>query len=147
VAPLAGNGPASSANAKSPAKKLPTDVGVKFETFVLQTFIDSMLPKNSTNLFGKGFAGEAWRSMLSEKLATQIAKNGGIGIAKTISESKQMQALLKADPAHVREQHKTQPLSAVLATQPAPQPAASAEVVASDGAEPAPVINSRTELP
>jgi flagellar protein FlgJ len=54
----------------------------KFEAFVLQTFIESMLPRGSAVNFGQGVAGDVWRSMLAEQLGTAVAKSGGVGIAK-----------------------------------------------------------------
>ena len=57
----------------------------KFEAFVLQTFIESMLPRGSAVNFGKGVAGDVWRSMLAEQLGTAVAKSGGVGIAKFLA--------------------------------------------------------------
>jgi hypothetical protein len=62
--------------------------GVAFgqlEAFVLQTFIQSMLPKNAQHVFGKGTAGEVWKSMLAEKLGAEIARSGQLGIAKRLA--------------------------------------------------------------
>jgi peptidoglycan hydrolase FlgJ len=56
----------------------------QFEAFVLQTFIESMLPKDAENTFGKGNAGAIWKSMMAEQLGAQISKAGGIGIASNI---------------------------------------------------------------
>lgn len=56
----------------------------QFEAFVLQSFIESMLPKDSEATFGKGTAGGVWRSMMAEQIGAQIAKAGGIGIAAKI---------------------------------------------------------------
>lgn len=53
----------------------------KFEAMVMQTFISSMLPQNADTVYGKGTAGDVWKSMLSEQLGRQTAKAGGIGIA------------------------------------------------------------------
>jgi hypothetical protein len=58
----------------------------KFEAFVLQTFMESMLPRNE-QIFGKGTAGNVWRSMLAEQLGTQLSKSGGIGIAHLLAKS------------------------------------------------------------
>jgi hypothetical protein len=58
----------------------------QFEGFVLQTFIQSMLPEDSPVLFGGGTAGEIWRSMLAEGLGTHLAQAGGIGIARMLAE-------------------------------------------------------------
>ncbi len=57
-----------------------------FEAFVLQTFIESMLPKESEALFGAGTAGEIWKAMLAEGLGHQLASAGGIGIARMLAE-------------------------------------------------------------
>jgi peptidoglycan hydrolase FlgJ len=57
----------------------------KFEAFVLQTFIESMLPRGSAVNFGKGVAGDVWRSMLAEQLGNAVAKSGGVGIAKFLA--------------------------------------------------------------
>jgi hypothetical protein len=62
----------------SDASKL---AGQQFEAFVLQTFIESMMPKDAENTFGKGSAGAIWKSMMAEQIAGQVAKSGGIGIA------------------------------------------------------------------
>jgi hypothetical protein len=58
----------------------------KFEAFVLQTFVESMLPRND-QIFGKGTAGNVWRSMLAEQLGTQLAKSGGVGIARVLAKA------------------------------------------------------------
>jgi peptidoglycan hydrolase FlgJ len=58
----------------------------KFEAFVLQSFLESMLPKNATAVFGKGSAGEFWRSMLAEKLGTELARSGQVGIAQRLAQ-------------------------------------------------------------
>lgn len=57
----------------------------KFEAFVLQSFIQEMLPKDTENVFGGGLAGEYWRSMMAEQLGGVMAKGGGIGIAKYLT--------------------------------------------------------------
>lgn len=57
----------------------------KFEAFILQTFVETMLPKESEQVFGKGTAGGVWKSMLAEQLGNQLAKGKGIGIAKQLA--------------------------------------------------------------
>lgn len=56
----------------------------QLEAFVLQSFIQSMLPKNATHVFGKGTAGEVWKSMMAEKLGRQIADSGQVGLAERL---------------------------------------------------------------
>jgi flagellar protein FlgJ len=53
----------------------------KFEAMVLQTFIQNMLPKDAEDVYGKGVAGDMWKSMMAGKLADVMADRGGIGIA------------------------------------------------------------------
>ena len=57
----------------------------QFEFFVLQSFVQSMLPKNATNVFGKGSAGEFWKSMLAEKMGDELARSGQVGIARRLA--------------------------------------------------------------
>jgi flagellar protein FlgJ len=73
-----------SAKAKAPASKQ-AEAFRQFESFILQSFIETMLPKNAESVFGKGTAGGVWKSMLAEKLADQISRSGGIGIAQKIA--------------------------------------------------------------
>ncbi len=56
----------------------------RFEAFVLQTFVESILPKEASSVFGKGTSGSIWRSMLAEQIAGQVAAAGGVGIADTL---------------------------------------------------------------
>ena len=63
----------------------PDEVYRKFEAFILQTFVETMLPKESEEVFGKGTAGGIWKSMLAEQLGAQLAKGKGIGIAKQLA--------------------------------------------------------------
>ncbi|MFD1745992.1 rod-binding protein [Rhizobium helianthi] len=56
----------------------------KFEASILQSFVNSMMPKDSEEVYGKGSAGEFWQSMMSEKIADEVAKSGGIGIAEQV---------------------------------------------------------------
>ncbi|MFH6784612.1 MULTISPECIES: rod-binding protein [Methylobacterium] len=57
----------------------------KFEGLVLQQFVEAMMPEKSETVYGKGNAGGIWKSMLAEQIGTQIAKAGGIGIAKMLN--------------------------------------------------------------
>ncbi|MXQ11684.1 rod-binding protein [Microvirga makkahensis] len=75
-------------DAESAASDKSKKTAQDFEAFILQTFIESMLPKDAENSYGKGSAGSVWRSMLAEQVAAQVAKAGGIGIAKYISGEK-----------------------------------------------------------
>ncbi len=56
------------------------------EAFLLQTMIEAMLPQKAAASFGQGNAGNIFKSMLAEHLAKQIARAGGVGIAKNLNE-------------------------------------------------------------
>ncbi|HRN88920.1 rod-binding protein [Hyphomicrobium sp.] len=60
------------------------DAAQKFEAFVLQTFIQEMMPKEAEGVFGSGVAGDFWRSMMAEKMAEQVAERGELGIADLV---------------------------------------------------------------
>jgi hypothetical protein len=60
----------------------------KFEAFILQMFVESMLPKDAADVFGKGTAGTVWRSMLAEQISNEMAKGNGVGIAKQLEKSR-----------------------------------------------------------
>ncbi len=78
------------------------DIYQKFEAVLLQSFVESMLPKDDELYGGKETAG-AFRSMMAEQLADQISKAGGIGIAKSVEH---------AHPAHAAPPRANQPLKA-----------------------------------
>ncbi|UCI09189.1 rod-binding protein [Mesorhizobium sp. B1-1-8] len=70
---------ADKAEATNPARKFQ-----RFEAMVLQTFIQNMMPKDTEGVYGKGLAGDMWKSQLSEQVADIMAKHGGIGIARSM---------------------------------------------------------------
>jgi peptidoglycan hydrolase FlgJ len=95
--------PASRSQAVKPPAK--TDVKPeqepykKFEAFMLQTFVEAMLPKDAPNVFGSGPAGNIWRSMLAEHLANEIARGTSFGIAEQIAKHREQKD--KANPSAV----------------------------------------------
>jgi Rod binding domain-containing protein len=56
----------------------------KFEAVVLQNFMQSMMPKDSEAVYGKGLAGDMWKSELAKQLGTVLSERGGIGIANRL---------------------------------------------------------------
>lgn len=62
------------------------DAAQKFEAFVLQTFIQEMMPKEAEGVFGSGVAGDFWRSLMAEKVAEQVAQRGDLGIANLVRD-------------------------------------------------------------
>lgn len=78
---------------------------VKFEAVMLNSFISEMLPKDAPDAFGKGVAGQMWRSLLSEKIANQIAGSGALGLGQhlfathPISATQSLSHAARADQA------------------------------------------------
>ena len=91
IAPRAATGSSKQAAGAS-------DAFGKLEAFVLQTFVQSMLPKNASHVFGKGTAGDVWKSMLAEKLANEIARSGQVGLAKRLQAGATASRLALAGP-------------------------------------------------
>jgi Rod binding domain-containing protein len=60
----------------------PSKIYRDFEAVYLTNFVQSMLPDESEDVYGKGNAGEMWKSMMAEQLGTTIAESGGVGIAQ-----------------------------------------------------------------
>jgi flagellar protein FlgJ len=73
--------PSSVSAGKAPSA---TDAAEKFEAFVIQSCLETILPDTQNGLFGHGAAGNAWRSLLAEEIAAQIAKAGGVGLKKML---------------------------------------------------------------
>ena len=65
-----------------------TNAYQEFEAFLLQNFIESVLPKDSTGVFGSGTAGEIWKSMFAEHVGREIAHSTAFGIADRIARHK-----------------------------------------------------------
>ncbi len=73
-----GNAPVPASDGKVP------ETYRKFEASILTTFIQDMMPKESEEIYGKGSAGEFWKSMMAEQIANEVSKRGGIGIAEQV---------------------------------------------------------------
>jgi hypothetical protein len=57
---------------------------IGLESVLLKSFIDQMLPKDAVEVFGAGVAGDVWKSMLSEKIADEVAKSGALKIGRRL---------------------------------------------------------------
>jgi len=63
------------------------DAYKKFEAVVLEQFVQHMLPKDSSVIFGEGTAGDMWKGLMAQHLGDAIVKGGGIGIAGQLANS------------------------------------------------------------
>jgi hypothetical protein len=62
-----------------------TNAHKDFESIVLKNMFETMLPDGAENVFGKGIAGETWKSMMAEQLAAEVVRSGGLGIAARLA--------------------------------------------------------------
>jgi len=80
ASPIATNG--SGATGLSSIR--PGEATQKFEAFIIQSSLETILPKSDGGFFGRGTAGDVWRSMIAEQIGDQIAKAGGLGLRKLL---------------------------------------------------------------
>ena len=76
---------------------------VNFEAMVLQTFVQSMMPKEADAVYGEGMAGDMWKSMMSQQLGTVMADRGGIGIADSLLKDHYLEGETKVALSGVSE--------------------------------------------
>ena len=70
---------------------------------VLQTFVQSMMPKEAEDVYGEGMAGDMWKSMMSQQLGTVMADRGGIGIADSLLKGHYLEGETKVALSGVSE--------------------------------------------
>jgi Rod binding domain-containing protein len=58
----------------------------QFEAMALANMLEAAMPSNE-GFFGKGVAGDTWKSMLIDQIAAEMAKQGGVGIAEQLARS------------------------------------------------------------
>jgi flagellar protein FlgJ len=56
----------------------------KLEEFLLQSFVQAMLPEAKA-IFGRGTSASVYKSMLAEHLAEQVVRAGGIGVSAMLA--------------------------------------------------------------
>lgn len=83
--PVSPNGSGIPSLAPSKLPK-PPDAGTKaykgLEQLLLKNLVETLLPKNSSVLFGSNTAGEVWHSMLADQLAHEFGKTVDLGSAR-----------------------------------------------------------------
>jgi peptidoglycan hydrolase FlgJ len=57
----------------------------KFEAFLLQGWLEALLPKEGSGIYGNGAGADVWRSMMAEQLSTQIVRAGGVGLNRVLT--------------------------------------------------------------
>lgn len=54
----------------------------KFEAFILQTWLEILLPNAGSGAYGNDQAGSLWRSLMAEQLGDQLSKNDSLGLSR-----------------------------------------------------------------
>jgi peptidoglycan hydrolase FlgJ len=94
---------AGAANARSRLPEMPSGpdtlehAKTELEAMMLNSFVGELLPKDASNVFGQGTAGDMWRSMLAEQVSLQIAKSGKLGLARRLFATQELQLRNRAD--------------------------------------------------
>ena len=60
----------------------------KFEAFLLQTWLEQLLPKIDGGASGDNNASGVWRSLMAEQLGEQLARSDCIGISRLLDQHK-----------------------------------------------------------
>ncbi|GAB5507444.1 MAG: rod-binding protein [Rhizobiaceae bacterium] len=87
-----------------PDKSSDADAYRKFESLVLGSFIQTMLPDDTQSVYGGGLSGDMWKSILAQHLGDAVSARGGIGIANRLladqyQEGREMVPLVGANDA------------------------------------------------
>jgi len=80
----AGASGAHRANRSSMGGDRSAQVAQDFEASILGSFVNEMMPKEASAVYGQGVGGDIWRSMLSEQVGRQLAKSGTLGLARRL---------------------------------------------------------------
>ena len=54
----------------------------EYEAVFMQNFVKSMMPEDTEDVYGKGIAGDMWKSMAAEHIGEALAQGRGVGIAE-----------------------------------------------------------------
>jgi peptidoglycan hydrolase FlgJ len=85
AASLATQGPTATSAAELARRGKTHETAVKFEASFLTQMLQTMFQNVSTSPpFGGGPGEDMWKSFLSEAMAKQMAKRGGIGVSKAV---------------------------------------------------------------
>ena len=72
--------PAAASPGVGQARSRLEKANLDFDSVVLKSFVEAMLPKHATSVYGRGTAGDIWRSYLAEHIANELGHSGKIKI-------------------------------------------------------------------
>jgi Rod binding domain-containing protein len=61
------------------------EVAKEFESLLVANMIDDMMGDGESEVFGGGFAGGVWKSMMAEQMANAIVKSTDFGVASKVA--------------------------------------------------------------
>lgn len=56
----------------------------KFEAFLVQSWLENLLPKEESGIFGSDPGANVWRSMMAEQLGAKLASTDCLGLQKLL---------------------------------------------------------------
>nr|WP_321454766.1 rod-binding protein [uncultured Cohaesibacter sp.] len=56
-------------------------ISEKFVALMLHQMLETMMPRDTEAMYGKGLSGDMWRSMLAEQVGDQMAKSDKLNLA------------------------------------------------------------------
>ena len=72
-----------------PKRPPAVEAALKFESFVMQSWLEILLPKEESGAFGSSAGAGVWRSMMAEQLGAQLARANALGLHKTFAVHEQ----------------------------------------------------------
>jgi len=62
----------------------PEEAAKQFEALLVANMVKDMIGETGASFYGEGFAGDVWKSMMSEQIANQVVEASDFGIADTL---------------------------------------------------------------
>lgn len=65
----------------------PEEAAKQFEALLVANMVKDMIGETGAGFYGEGFAGDVWKSMMSEQIANQVVEASDFGVAKMLVKS------------------------------------------------------------
>ena len=65
----------------------PEEAAKQFEALLVANMVKDMIGETGASFYGEGFAGDVWKSMMSEQIANQVVKGADFGVADMLVKS------------------------------------------------------------
>lgn len=71
-------------SASAPPQTQSLSATQKFEAFLVQSWLETLLPKEESGVFGSEPGANVWRSMMAEQLGAKLASGDCLGLQKLL---------------------------------------------------------------